>query len=273
LSRLAFSDEARYIHLMPDRNRSNSPWDPQPGRNQHDMPPPKRRRPYWLWLLVAATATAALLYLLSWQFPGVLSDGDTQPYLAHHVILLVVLGSALMAGRRTASAGSMVRYAAIWIVIGVVAILGYSYRADFKNMQNRVIGELRPDLALTTGSGDIAIRRSGDGHFRLTAVVDGKSIRFLVDTGASLIALTRHDAQSLGFDTERLTYGLRLSTANGTAWAAGVSLGEVVVGSIRARNVNASVSRDGLPESLLGLTFLNRLSGYEVRGDTMILKR
>jgi aspartyl protease family protein len=258
---------------MPDRNRSNSPWDPQPGRNQHDMPPPKRRRPYWLWLLVAATATAALLYLLSWQFPGVLSDGDTQPYLAHHVILLVVLGSALMAGRRTASAGSMVRYAAIWIIIGVVAILGYSYRADFKNMQSRVIGELRPDLALTTGSGDIAIRRSGDGHFRLTAIVDGKSIRFLVDTGASLIALTRHDAQSLGFDTERLTYGLRLSTANGTAWAAGVSLGEVVVGSIRARDVNASVSRDGLPESLLGLTFLNRLSGYEVRGDTMILKR
>ena len=258
---------------MPDRNRSNSPWDPQPGRNQHEMPPPKRRRLCWLWLLVAATVTAALLYLLSWQFPGVLSDGYTQPYLAHHVILLVVLGSALMAGHRTASAGSMVRYAAIWIVIGVVAILGYSYREDFTNMQNRVIGELRPDLALTTSSGDIAIRRSGDGHCRLTAIVDGKSIRFLVDTGASLIALTRHDAQSLGFDTERLTYGLRLSTANGTAWAAGVSLGEVVVGSIRARNVNASVSRDGLPESLLGLTFLNRLSGYEVRGDTMILKR
>lgn len=222
-------------------------------------------------MLVGAAAVAGLLYLLSWQFPGVLSDGDTQPYLAHHVILLVVLGSALMAGRQT-SGGAMVRHAAIWVAIGVIAVLGYSYRSDFQNIRDRIVGEIRPDVGIVTGEGNVAIRRSHDGHFRLTASVDGKSIRFMVDTGASLVALTQHDARSLGFDTAGLTYGLRLNTANGTAWAAGVSLGEIAVGSIRARNVSGSVSRNGLSESLLGLTFLNRLSGYEVRGDTMILK-
>lgn len=250
---------------MSENDRYESPWETP--ENQQ----PKRRRPFWLWILIAAMAVAGLLYLLSWQFPGVLSDGDAQPYLAHHVILLVVLGSALMTGRRT-SAGAMVRHAAIWIAIGVVAILGYSYRTDFKNIQNRLVGELRPDLGLVTGDGNVAIRRGRDGHFWLTANVDGKPIRFLVDTGASIVALTRHDAETLGFDTARLNYGMRLDTANGAAWAAGVSLGEVTVGSIRARNIAASVSREGLSASLLGLTFLNRLSGYEVRGDTMILK-
>ncbi len=233
--------------------------------------PQPPRRPFWVWLLIGSIAVAGLLYVLSWQFPGVLSDSDTQPYLAHHVILLVVLASALMAGRDT-GAGIMLRHAAIWIAIGAVAVLGYSYRSDFRNMGNRIVGELRPDMALTTGEGDVAIRRSSDGHFRLTATVDGKPIRFLVDTGASLVALSQPDARAIGFDTEKLRYGLRIQTANGAAWSAGVSLGEIAAGPIRARNVRAAVSRSGLSESLLGLAFLNRLSGYEVRGDTMILK-
>lgn len=262
---LAFADKARYIPIMSDDNRPNSPWDPLKNR------PPRQHKPFWVWMLVVAAAAAALLYLLSWQFPGVLSDGDTQPYLAHHVILLVVLGSALMAGRRT-GAGNMLRYGAIWIAIGVVAVLGYSYRSDFQNIRDRIVGEIRPDLGLVTTGGNVTIRRSSDGHFRLTAKVDGRPVRFLVDTGASLVALAPHDADALGFDLARLNYGLRLNTANGTAWAASVSLGKITVGSIGVRNVAGSVSREGLSESLLGLTFLNRLSGYEVRGNTMILK-
>jgi len=65
---------------------------------------------------------------------------------------------------------------------------------------------------------------------------------------------------------------LRIQTANGIPWSAGVSLGKISVGPIRTRNVRAAVNCAGLSESLLGLTFLNRLSGCEVRGDTMILK-
>lgn len=250
---LAFWVKARYIHSMTGNGGGKS------------------GKPFWVWLLVGSGAVAGLLYLLSWQFPGVLSDGNAQPYLAHHVILLVVLASALMAGRDT-GAGAMLRHAAIWIAIGAVAVLGYSYRSDFRNMGNRIVGELRPDMGLVTGEGDVAIRRSGDGHFRLTANVEGKSVRFLVDTGASLVALSPADARAIGFDTEKLQYGLPIQTANGSTWSAGVSLAEISVGPIRARNVKAAVSRDGLTESLLGLTFLNRLSGYEVRGDTMILK-
>ena len=250
---LAFQVNARYIKFMSGNDPENA------------------RRPFWVWLLIGSIAVVGLLYLLSWQFPGVLSDGDAQPYLAHHVIFLVVLASALMAGRDT-GAGMMLRHAAIWVAIGAVTVMGYSYRSDFKNMGNRIIGELRPDMALTTGDGNVAIRRSSDGHFRLTATVDGKPVRFLVDTGASLVALSPGDARAIGFDTDHLQYGLRIQTANGTAWSAAVLLAEISVGTIRARNVRAAVSQSGLSESLLGLAFLNRLSSYEVRGDTMILK-
>lgn len=218
-------------------------------------------KPYWLWLLIAAVAAAALLYLLSWQFPGVLTDGEAQPYLAHHVILLVVLGSALMAGRHS-STGMVLRHAAIWIAIGAVAVLSYSYRSDFRGIGERIVGELRPDRAQINGTGEVTIRRSGDG----------KPIRFLVDTGASRVAISSTDAKTLGVDFAKLTYGVRATTANGTAWVADISLGEIAARTIRARNVRAAISRNGLPESLLGLTFLDRLSGYEVRGDIMILK-
>ena len=118
----------------------------------------------------------------------------------------------------------------------------------------------------------MTIRRRRNGHFNLTADVDGQSVRFLVDTGATRVALSPRDARAIGFDLDRLTYSIRAWTANGSTFVAPVSLGTIAAGPITVQNVEATVSRQGLGQSLLGLSFLYRLSGYEVRGDTMILK-
>ena len=232
---------------------------------------PRGNRPYWLWLLIVAIGVAALIYVLDSQFPGVLSDGDTQPHIAYGIILLVVVGSSLLAHRRI-PLGTGLRYALIWIAIGAGLVFAYSFRSNFQNAGNRIMGELRPDKALVSASGDVTIRRGRNGHFNLTADVDGQSVRFLVDTGATRVALSPRDARAIGFDLDRLAYGIRAWTANGSTFVAPVSLGTIAAGPITVRNVEATVSREGLGQSLLGLSFLNRLSGYEVRGDTMILK-
>lgn len=232
---------------------------------------PKRGRPGWLVYLALAVGAGAVVYALAREFPDALADSGNHPHLAYSLILLVVVGGSAIVGFRL-RAGTMLRYALAWIAIGALAILAYSYRSEFRDAGNRIYGELRPDAALVTGDGEVTIRRGGDGHFRLTADVDGTPVRFLVDTGASVVALAPADARRLGFDTATLEYGMRIATANGTAWSAAVSLGEIVAGPIRARDVRAAVSRDGLRESLLGLSFLDRLSGYEVRRDTMILR-
>ena len=167
---------------------------------------------------------------------------------------------------------TMLRDASIWVAIGTTLILAYSYRADFRMMGNRILGELVPDRALVSASGEVTLRRGAGGHFRVTADVNGKPIRFLIDTGATLVALSPVDARTAGYDPDRLSYTVPIRTANGDTFAAPVRLDRITVGTIEAGNVKATVSRQGLEESLLGLSFLNRLSGYEFRGDTLILK-
>lgn len=170
------------------------------------------------------------------------------------------------------SAGTFVRQASAWIAIGALAILAYSYRAEFQEAGYRIYGELRPDSALVGSDGNVVIRRSADGHFHVTADVEGRAIKFLVDTGATSVALTRADAASLGFDRSRLRFRIPVRTAGGVVPAAPVSLSSINIGNIEIRNVEALVSRHSLSQSLLGLSFLDRLSGYEVSGNTMILK-
>lgn len=237
----------------------------------NEQRPPRRPPSAWLLYLVAAIAVGGLIYALATSFPDALAGGDAAPHLTYLAILLIAIAGSALFGRRLGF-GKIVKYALAWVGIGALLILAYSFRSDVEGVGNRIYGELRPDKALMRADGSVTIRRSGDGHFRLSATVDGTQMRFLVDTGATLIALTLADAQRLGFDPDKLRYGLRTATANGVVMSARVSLGEIVAGPIRARDVSASVSRAGLGESLLGLSFLDRLSGYEVQGNTMILK-
>ncbi|MBD3666351.1 MAG: TIGR02281 family clan AA aspartic protease, partial [Kangiella sp.] len=90
--------------------------------------------------------------------------------------------------------------------------------------------------------------------------------------GASHVALTPFDAQRLGFDINALDYRIPYQTANGIAYAAPVRLEEISIGSITVRDVRASVSKDGLSQSLLGMSFLGQLTGVELSGDRLILR-
>lgn len=117
-----------------------------------------------------------------------------------------------------------------------------------------------------------AIVRSPDGHYWAEATVNGARVRFLVDTGATTVALTTEDARRLGFDPVALDYGYEVSTAGGKARAARIQLASVSVAGARVSDVDAMVIEEGLHTSLLGMTYLGRLSGWEARQGSLILR-
>jgi len=117
-----------------------------------------------------------------------------------------------------------------------------------------------------------SISKGPDGHFWAQADVNGRSVRFLVDTGATAVALTAADAQRLGYTLKDLDYAYTVTTANGQARAAAVKLASVSVSGARVANVDALVIEKGLDTSLLGMTYLGRLSRFEATRQALILR-
>ncbi len=126
-----------------------------------------------------------------------------------------------------------------------------------------------PDLAAKNAG----VRKAADGHFWAEAQVQGRHVRFLVDTGASSVALTAADAKRLGIEVRDLAFDRPVSTAAGKTHAAAVTLDWVSVSGVRVEDVQALVVQDGLEVSLLGMTYLGRLSRFEASGDQLILRR
>lgn len=115
------------------------------------------------------------------------------------------------------------------------------------------------------------VRRDQSGQFHMTAQVNGFDTRFLVDTGADVVALTVDDAQRLGLDVDPSRFQPITQTASGVGYGAPVKLDSLEVGDTTFRNVNAVVI-DGLTENLLGQSILGRLGKMEMQGDKMIIR-
>ncbi len=116
------------------------------------------------------------------------------------------------------------------------------------------------------------IEKAADGHFWADASVNGKPLRLLVDTGATTVALTREDAQSLGLAPETLDFEQAVSTAGGGSRAARVVLDHVAVAGAPVSQVEALVFEEGLPTSLLGMSYLGRLEKFEATRTDLVLR-
>lgn len=130
-----------------------------------------------------------------------------------------------------------------------------------------------PVTAYSGGPRTVVVERDRRGHFAVEGAVDGRRIHFMVDTGASVIALTERDAGRLGYHPATRDYTLKMRTANGIAQAAPVKLDMVEIGGVMVRNVDAIVMREeALSENLLGLSFLSRLRRFEYREGRLVLE-
>jgi aspartyl protease family protein len=168
----------------------------------------------------------------------------------------------------------------IMIFAAIIAGLGTLMAQMADRMAPALAHSVAPKTAIVTttvaqaGSRSISIPRDGRGHFETEGRIDGQRIGFMVDTGASMIALNETSAARFGLRPSRNDYNATVTTANGTIKAARTRLATVDVGGLVVRDVDAMVLPDeALSENLLGLSFLSKLKRFEYANGQMVLEQ
>lgn len=182
---------------------------------------------------------------------------------------LILLGSVIVFWflvQNRQSLGKTLQQALVWglLFLGVIAAFG---------LWNDIRQTVRPTQSVISAQGRIELPRAPDGHYYLTAEVNGAAIRFLVDTGATDIFLSREDAIAAGLDPANLAFIGSAMTANGEVRTAPVRLESIRLGLHEDRGLRAFVNAGEMRESLLGMTYLQRFSSVEIRQGALILTR
>ena len=222
-------------------------------------------------LIAPLLILAAALGLLLSVPPRATVFGLDHRTFAAAATLAALLVSAL-SWARPADIARVAGAAAVWAALLITLTGVYAYRFQASDFAGRVEAEFFPSEPQIGQGGEVIVNRRLSGEFAIAAKVNSARVTFLFDTGASLVVLTAADARKAGVKSGDLDYDVPVSTANGSALAAEVDLDRVAVGSIVMRNVRALVARPGaLEESLLGMSFLERLRSYAVDRGRLVL--
>lgn len=184
------------------------------------------------------------------------------------IAYIVLLGGALVSWyliQNRGGLGNMLKQAAAWvfIFIGVIAVVG---------LWGDIRQTVQPSQYISGEDGHVTVPRSPDGHYYLTLDVNDAPVRFVIDTGATSVVLSRKDAEAVGLNVDDLQFYGRAQTANGEVRTAPVKLERVALGPVTDRNVRAFVNEGELFGSLLGMSYLQNWK-IEIAGGEMILRR
>ncbi len=192
-------------------------------------------------------------------------NGYNEATLIYLILLLIIIGGAMAIGSKQ-QLNRTLQQMAIWGLIFIGMIGAYSMRDQLEE-------QLFPARPLMVDRGTVAVNRAWDGHFYIDILVNGKTIEFVVDTGASSIVLTKRDAASIGINLDTLDFSGRARTANGIVSTASVQLQSMDLGRFKDRNLRASVNGGELDTSLLGMDYLKRFSKIEITQNQLLLIR
>jgi aspartyl protease family protein len=179
--------------------------------------------------------------------------------------------------------------AAGWLVAAGSVAFSLVYLSEIKGLARDLLGIQARSSAQMAGANrsnrdaqlmptvargrTVEIRAGAYGHHYASVEINGRSVHAMVDTGASIVALTWDDAERAGLFIRDSDYTQRVNTANGLARIAPVMLDRVSIGDITVRNVPAAVSEPGkLSTSLLGMSFLSRLQRVDMRSGVLVLQ-
>jgi aspartyl protease family protein len=226
-----------------------------------------------LWILLIGLVLS-LIVLAARHDQGTVGSMSTQDFasFAYNLALVVFLGGTVLVLFRERLSQAL-EALLFWVAIGLVLALGYTYRMELRDVSERVMAELVPGRAAVRTARTVDIVRGRNGDFQVAAQVNGVRIAMVLDTGASAVVLTQEAAKAAGLPLEVLSYTVSVDTANGRTRAAAVTLDRVAVGDIVERQVTALIAQPGqLRTNLLGMSFLNRLESWEVRGDKLVMR-
>lgn len=213
-----------------------------------------------LFLLVIVLLGVALNHLL----PGRLSLDHDGPQLVQLTLFATLLSSAILFHYRNRM-GEAFRHALIWVGLALILVIGYT-------VKEQLIANLIPGRTQVNEAGDLIAHKADDGHFYLDLEVNGVATRMMVDTGASSITLDYESARRARINIDDLRYTAEISTANGRAFSAPITLNSVALGGRGFESVPAFVAgKDALEHPLLGMNFLKRFSRVAVEGDRLII--
>ena len=228
------------------------------------------RRVFWLVLFGLLIAMLAVVARHKAGTIGELTTGEFGSLVMKIAILVFVGASVLTLFREQFSRALAMAF--FWVVIALVLVVGYTYRFELRDVGERVMAEVVPGYAATRGR-TVEIARGQTGNFAIRTRVNGARVPMVLDTGASSVVLTHEAAKAAGLPLEMVTYTVSVDTANGRTRAAPVTLDRIAIGGLVERSVSALIAQPGqLKVSLLGMSFLNRLESWEVRGDKLMMR-
>ncbi|WP_163266927.1 TIGR02281 family clan AA aspartic protease [Chelativorans alearense] len=227
------------------------------------------------WIIIAVMA-AGLVLLVANHENGQVFGIENNAFAS--VLYLSLWAAVLIVG----IAGSRMRFSAVardlayWLLILLVLTTGYQYRYELQDVASRLTAGLVPGSPMSLAGSEghaVMLDKSSNGHFEVRMLANGATVRALVDTGASATVLTAADAERVGIAAQDLRFTTPVMTANGRALAARASLDTLRIGPIERTKMPILVAEPGrLEQSLLGMQFLSSLSGFEMRGDRLILR-
>ena len=194
------------------------------------------------------------------------------PDLAHHQTLYVALGVAVLVfviAQRIPVVRTLVNLVMTLALVGLLFV-AIGQRSQFDPYLGKIAKLLRIEDQTVVG-GEVRIRMSPDGHFWARARIDGVERRLLIDSGATITAISTKTADAAGIDARTSVVPIVLQTANGAIPAQSGRIGELKLGAIVARDLQVVVSPAFGDTNVLGMNFLSRLASWRVEENVLIL--
>ena len=185
--------------------------------------------------------------------------------LAYLVLLGAVLAFWFFVQNRQ-SLNKTLQQGAVWALIFLGTIAAVGLWGDIRQT-------VTPQQMVMTDTGRVEVPRGPDGHYYLTLDINETPVRFVVDTGATGMVLTKDDAARVGLTDDDMIFYSEAMTANGPVRTAPVRLEDVALGPFHDSNVRAFVNEGDMTKSLLGMEYLNRYARLEISNGRLVLER